>query len=85
MHLGSFPVRGLEDGVGQPAAESFVVAELLEELSVVLEDGHHHATECPVVFDPRVRRVVVPLCVPVGLVLGDLAGDLLCDELVDTV
>ena len=55
------PLRGLvgerEDGVRETPPERLVVAELLEELHVVVEHGRHHAPQGFVMFDPGVLPI----------------------------
>ncbi len=82
--LGRF-VGQRKDHVGEPAAEGVVVAELLEELGVVVQDRDHDPGEGFVVLDPGVLLVGVLHGVLKGGVGGDLGGDVLGDELVDAV
>ena len=64
------PLCGLvgdrEDRVRQPPPERLVVAELLEQLCVILQQCRHHPPECLVVLDSRVLLVGVLLGVLVG-------------------
>ena len=78
-------VGGGEDLLLQPAAEGLVVAELLEQLGVVGEEGGHGAFEGAVVLDAGVLLVGVGDGVLVGLVGGHFAGQLLGDYLLDLV
>jgi hypothetical protein len=54
--------------------------ELLEQLGVVLEHGHHHPAQGAVVFDACVLGVAVALRVLIRLVGCDAAWDVLGDE-----
>ena len=83
------PLRGLvgdrEDRIRQPPPERLVVAELLEQLRVVLQQRRHHPPERLVVLDPRVLLVGVLLGVLVGPVGRHAFRDVLRDESVDAV
>src|SRR6185503_1000724 len=78
-------VGDAEYGVGEPALEFWVVAELFEELSVVFHHAHDDAPERLIVLDPGVLFVRVLLGVLVGDVRRDLLRDFLGDELPDSV
>src|SRR5580765_8323508 len=54
-------VRDRKDRVCQPLLERGIVAELLEELGVVLQHGGHHARERLVVLDACVLLRLHPL------------------------
>src|SRR5690606_2946583 len=78
-------IGGRKDGVGQPALEFGVVAELLEKLGVVLHQPYDHAGQRLVVFDPRVLFVRVLLGVLVGRIGRNLVRDLRRDESTDAI
>src|SRR6266849_258662 len=73
-----------EDRISQPFFERWVVAELLEELRVVLNQSGHDAAQSLVVLDPGVLRCVFHRILERGI-RGNLRRDLLCDELADSV
>jgi hypothetical protein len=62
-----------------------VVAVLLEKLGVVLEYGHHHATQRFVVLDAGILFVRVLLRVLISPIGCNAARDLLGNELVHPV
>lgn len=78
-------VRRVEHHVRQPALEVRVVAELLEELGVVVEQLQHHAVERLVVLQPGVLLARVGLRVLVGLVLRDARRNVFGDDLANLV
>ena len=47
-------IRQREHRFRQPALEFGIVAELLEQLGIVLEDGSHHPHQSFVMFDTRI-------------------------------
>src|SRR5690606_12606197 len=81
----SWAVGRIEHHVRQPALEIRVVAELLEELCMVVEQLQHHAVERLVVLQPRVLLTRVGLRVLVGLVLRHARRNLFGDDLANLV
>ena len=71
--------------IGQPALEFGIVAELLEQLGVVLHHSDDDAPERLVVLDPGVLLVGVLLRVLVGRVRRDLRRNFLGDQFSDAV
>ena len=69
----------------KPAAEGFVVLELLEELRIIFEERGDDTLQCLVVLDLSILPVGVLLRVLILLVgrhlLGDFAGDALLHAL----
>lgn len=78
-------IRHRKDHIRQPALERWIVAELLEEFGVVLEQAEHDAAERLVVLDARVLAVGVQAGVLVGGVGGNQRGDFLGNQLSDIV
>ncbi|KUK56519.1 MAG: hypothetical protein XD80_1883, partial [Synergistales bacterium 53_16] len=66
--------------IGQPAAEPFIVAELLKELGVILEQRGHHTSEGLVVLDAGVLLVGILAGILVGGVGRDPCRNLLGDQ-----
>jgi hypothetical protein len=62
-------VGNRENRVGEPAAKRFIIAELLEEFRVVLQDRYHDAGEGLVVLNAGILAVGVLLRVLVGGVM----------------
>src|ERR1022692_2396563 len=73
-------VGGGKNRVGQPSIKRLVVAELLKELSVVLQDSAHDSGQGFVVLDAGILGVVVLHGVLVGAVGGDSGRDVLRDQ-----
>ena len=71
--------------IGQPALEFRVIAELLEELRVVLHHPDDHPRQRLVVLDPSVLLVGVLLRISIGGVGRDFLRDLIGDQLPDSV
>ena len=74
-----------EDGVSQPAFETRVVAVLLEQLSVILEQADHHSQQSGIVFDPCFALVALLHGVLIRFVGGDFGWNLFRDQLVDPI
>ncbi len=83
--LCSFSVRQSEHGIHQPAAEGFIVTELLVEFGVIPEYSDHHLGQRLVVLDARVLAVGVLLGILIGRIGRDLRRNVLGDQPVDAV
>jgi len=78
-------VGRIEHHVRQPALEAGVVAELLEQFSVVGQQLQHHAVKRLVVLQFGVLLVGVRLRILISLVLRHTRRDILGDDLADLV
>src|SRR5208283_2830774 len=69
------PIRRRKNRIGEPALEFWIIAELFEQLGVVLHQSDDDAAERLVVLDPRVLFV--------GILFGILISDIRCDLIRD--
>lgn len=76
-------VGRVEYRVGQPAVEAGIVAELFEQLGVILQQVRHDALERIAMIRLGALPVISGLCVLVHL--GYTRGDFFGDDMADTV